>query len=85
MALRIVDEAKQLLREAQEWDMWTWASATNKGRVRSGIESATETLKRAVEKTKGSWSKAVQKAYDGAEADPAIAGAVRKLRDAENE
>src|SRR5579872_5269258 len=85
MALRIVDETKQLLREAQEWDMWTWASETNKGRVRSGIESATEVLKREVERTKGSWSKALQKAYGGAEADPAVKRAVRKLRDLENE
>ena len=85
MALGLVDETKQLLLEAQEWGMWTWASETNKSRVRSGIESATEVLKREVEKTKGSWSKALQKAYDGVEADPAIKRAVGKLRDAENE
>jgi len=85
MALRVVQETKQLLLEAQEWGMWTWASETNKVRVRSGIESATAALEREVEKTKGSWSNALREAYDGVGADPAIKRAVRKLRDAENE
>jgi len=85
MAPPVVEGTKQLLQEAQEWGMWTWASETNKGRVRSGIESATEALKREVEKTKGSWSKALREAYDGADVDPATKRAVRKLRDLENE
>ncbi len=85
MALRVVQETKQLLREAEEWGMWTWASETNKVRVRCGIESATAALEREVEKTKGSWSKVLQKAYDGAEADPVMKRAVRELRDAESE
>jgi len=65
--------------------MWTWASETNKDRVRSGIESATEALAREVEKTKRSWSKALQKAYAGEEADLKIKRSVRKLRDTEDE
>ena len=85
MARRLVDETKQLLREAQDWGMWTWASETNKGRVRSGIESATAALEREVEKAKRSWSKAWQAAYNGADVDPTMKRAVRKLRDLENE
>jgi uncharacterized protein YukE len=85
MPLAAVQQTKQLLQEAQEWGMWTWASETNKDRVRSGIESATEALEREVEKTKQSWGKALQKAYEGAEADLKIKRSVRKLRDAEDE
>lgn len=85
MALRLVEETKQLLEEAQGWGMWTWASETNKDRVRSGIESATEALAREVERTKRSWSKALQKAYAGEQADLKIKRSVRKLRDAEDE
>jgi len=85
VARRLVDETKQLLREAQDWGMWTWASETNKGRVRSGIESATAALEREVEKAKRSWSKAWQAAYNGADVDPTMKRAVRKLRDLENE
>ena len=65
--------------------MWTWASETNKDRVRSGIESATEALEREVERAKKSWSKALQKAYAGEEADQKIKRSVQKLRDAEDE
>ncbi|HTS48054.1 MAG TPA: hypothetical protein VMH05_08920 [Bryobacteraceae bacterium] len=85
VALRVVDQTKQLLEEAQGWSMWTWASETNKGRVRSGIESATAALEREVERTKKSWSVAWHQAYDGADVDPAMKRAVRKLKDAENE
>ena len=65
--------------------MWTWASETNKHRVRSGIESATEALAREVEKTKRSWSNALQKAYADAETDLKNKRSVRELRDAEDE
>lgn len=84
MALRLVEETKQLLEEAQGWGMWTWASETNKRRVRSGIESATAALGREVEKTKRSWSTTLHRAYDGADVDPSIKRAMRKLRGVEN-
>lgn len=85
MALRVVETTKQLLQEAQEWGLWTWASETNKDQVRSGIELATEALEREVEKTKRSWNKALLKAYNGAEADLQIKRSVGKLKDAEDE
>jgi uncharacterized protein YukE len=85
MPLPLVQETKALLQEAQDWGMWTWASETNKDRVRSGIESATEALAREVEKTKRSWSTPLQKAYAGEQADQKIKRSIRKLRDAEDE
>ena len=85
MALRVVEETKKLLREAQEWSIWTWASAANQSRVRSGIRSATNALEREVEKAKKTWSLFIKNAYDGAEVDPAIRRLIRKIRDAERE
>ena len=85
MALRSVEETKKLLREAQEWSMWTWASDANQNLVRSAIESATKALEREVGKTKKSWSTVFKKAYDGAEADPAIQRFVSKIHGAEKE
>jgi hypothetical protein len=85
MALRVVEETKQLLLEAREWSIWSWASDANQNRVRSAIESATKALEREVGKTKKSWSLVVTNAYAGAEADLAIRRYIRKFRDAERE
>ena len=85
VGLRVVEETKKLLGEAQEWSIWTWASDANQNRVRSGIRSATNALEREVERTKKSWSLVIKNAYDGAEVDPAIRRLIRKIRNAERE
>lgn len=91
MPLRVVMETKELLEEAQEWGMFTWASERNKSRIRTGIEAATDALEREVEKAKKSWSRAVQKAYReldangsaGARVDPGIQHSLQNLKDLE--
>ena len=85
IALRPVTEARQLLQETQQWGMWTWASNTNKDRVRSAIESATAALNREVVKTKSSWKESLQRAYAGATVHSSLKQAVEKLKEAEDQ
>ncbi|HLG96517.1 MAG TPA: hypothetical protein VKX49_09445 [Bryobacteraceae bacterium] len=84
MASRRVMEAKELLEEAKEWGMFTWASEENKSRVQSAIEGSTQILDREVEKVKKSWNKTLQKAYEGQDGDPRLGRALRKLHDTED-
>jgi hypothetical protein len=51
---RPVAEAKTLLDEARHWHALTWASDSNKKKVRSAIENATHALDREVAAAKGS-------------------------------
>ena len=82
MALRAVTEAKALLDEAQGWWAWTWASESNKTRVRSSIENATHVLDREIARAKNSWehppASSDAKKLKAAEADFQAATALAK-------
>ena len=77
-AFRMVEGAKELLREAQTWGIWNWASDANQDRVRSAIECATAELAREVAKSKRSWS-------EGRKARLDLRRLRGKLADAEDE
>ena len=51
--LAAVEEAKALMREAQEWPVWRWL--LEKGRVRAAADRANEALAAQEKKVKAAW------------------------------
>jgi hypothetical protein len=89
----LVEETKQLFRDAQGWSIWRWL--TEKRRVRGAADAATEALEKAEKKVKAGWSNELKQAYkelrahsrngaSGAAGDQ-IHAAVKRVKEADDE
>src|ERR1700757_3251352 len=59
--LEAVENARNLMLEAQQWPVWKWL--TEKRRVREAADQANEALDKLEEKIKKSWSEELKHAY----------------------
>ena len=79
-----VEEAKELMREAIDWSLWSWL--TGKHRLRTTADAAWEALEGCERKVKGVWSDDLKKLYrgkDGKDADPELKVAVERMKEAD--
>jgi hypothetical protein len=87
-----VEEAKALMREANNWSLWSWL--TEKRRLRLAADAAWDALEEVERRVKAGWSDDVQKAYaclyekaraDAKDPDPQLTLALQRVREAEDE
>jgi cell wall assembly regulator SMI1 len=79
-----VEEAKELMREATDWSLWSWL--TQKRRLRTTADAAWEALESCERKVKSTWSDDLKKAYrakDGKEANPELKLAIERMKEAD--
>jgi hypothetical protein len=68
--LAVVEEAKVLMDEAKDWSVWHWL--TEKKRVRTAADAATDALAEVEKQVKAGWSDDLKKAYREFEAQQAL-------------
>ena len=73
-----VEEAKALMNEAKDWSVWRWL--TEKRRVRSVADKATDALNECERKVKDAWGDDLRKAYREVELELSMDGNSRLRR-----
>lgn len=76
--LVVVEEAKVLMNEAKDWSVWRWL--TEKRRVRTAADAATDALAEVEKQVKAGWSEDLTKAYRELEAAASADGNPRARR-----
>jgi hypothetical protein len=76
--LVVVEEAKVLMNEAKDWSVWHWL--TEKRRVRTAADAATDALAVVEKQVKAGWSEDLTKAYRELEAEASADGNPRAKR-----
>ncbi|HUI77477.1 MAG TPA: hypothetical protein VLY24_06160 [Bryobacteraceae bacterium] len=80
-----VEQAKELMSEAQDWGVWRWL--LDKGKVRAAADEANDSLAEAEKQVKAAWSEELRKAYRGngrmRDLDPEWKLALEKVREAD--